>query len=233
MLRISPGRKGDIQAAFRFFKQNNQIGHDLVQSKLMELLGRDFVQESWVEARANLSQLQQQMWEEQRQQQQVEQRQQYHRISEEVDMIGHADNHLNNHSPYHHQQHDQHRRHSYVMRWHPYSNEAYDSNRRRIDALRGRNVNIAPNPTFSLYNALQSTDEDNMEEGEEQPLEYEEFLPEGAPDAFICPISLHLMRDPVVAGDTHTYSRLALKRWIAQNRKGNKGRYSVYMTHRH
>jgi hypothetical protein len=61
MLRLSPGRKGDIQAAFRFFKQNPSLGHDLVQGKLIELLGRDFVQDSWVEARANVEQLQQQM----------------------------------------------------------------------------------------------------------------------------------------------------------------------------
>lgn len=33
-------------------------------------------------------------------------------------------------------------------------------------------------------------------------------------DAFACPITGELMRDPVVAGDGHTYDREAIEMWL-------------------
>ena len=37
----------------------------------------------------------------------------------------------------------------------------------------------------------------------------------GIPDAFLCPITLELMTDPVVALDGHTYERSAIEDWFA------------------
>ena len=34
------------------------------------------------------------------------------------------------------------------------------------------------------------------------------------PDAFVCPISFELMRDPVMCADGHTYERDAIERWL-------------------
>ena len=36
-------------------------------------------------------------------------------------------------------------------------------------------------------------------------------------DAFNCPITYARMRDPVIAMDGHTYERMAIERWIAEN----------------
>ena len=36
-----------------------------------------------------------------------------------------------------------------------------------------------------------------------------------APADFFCPISLELMRDPVMAYDGHSYERAAIERWFA------------------
>ena len=36
------------------------------------------------------------------------------------------------------------------------------------------------------------------------------------PDAFLCPITYDLMKDPVVASDGHTYERDALTHWFTQ-----------------
>lgn len=38
-------------------------------------------------------------------------------------------------------------------------------------------------------------------------------------DEFLCPITLELYRDPVVASDGHTYERSALERWFKTNSK--------------
>jgi len=34
-------------------------------------------------------------------------------------------------------------------------------------------------------------------------------------DEFLCPITVNLLRDPVVAADGHTYERQALEMWIS------------------
>ena len=36
-------------------------------------------------------------------------------------------------------------------------------------------------------------------------------------DGLICPITLELFRDPVIAGDGHAYERAAITRWILEN----------------
>lgn len=36
-------------------------------------------------------------------------------------------------------------------------------------------------------------------------------------DALLCPITLALFRDPVVAEDGHTYERTAIEEWIQRN----------------
>lgn len=37
------------------------------------------------------------------------------------------------------------------------------------------------------------------------------------PDEFLCPITLTLMKDPVICGDGHTYERDAIVRWLQSN----------------
>lgn len=51
--------------------------------------------------------------------------------------------------------------------------------------------------------ASEAEEEEKEEEPEEEPL-----------DAFVCPISLSIMADPVMAGDCHTYERVAIEAWI-------------------
>ena len=34
------------------------------------------------------------------------------------------------------------------------------------------------------------------------------------PDALCCPISMEIMRDPVIAADGHTYERSAIEQWL-------------------
>ena len=38
----------------------------------------------------------------------------------------------------------------------------------------------------------------------------------GAPEEFLCPLTLELMRDPVIAADGHTYERAAIAAWLAR-----------------
>ena len=38
------------------------------------------------------------------------------------------------------------------------------------------------------------------------------------PDALCCPISMEIMRDPVIAADGHTYERVEIESWFANNR---------------
>ena len=47
-----------------------------------------------------------------------------------------------------------------------------------------------------------------------------EEMPEAttAPDALCCPISMEIMRDPVIAADGHTYERAEIESWFANNR---------------
>ena len=43
-----------------------------------------------------------------------------------------------------------------------------------------------------------------------------------APDALCCPISMEIMRDPVMAADGHTYERADIESWFANNRTSPK-----------
>lgn len=53
-------------------------------------------------------------------------------------------------------------------------------------------------------------------------ISFEDFLAEGAPTIFFCPISLCLLRDPVVAMDSHTYEKSSIVDWIEKCKaKGN------------
>jgi hypothetical protein len=38
-----------------------------------------------------------------------------------------------------------------------------------------------------------------------------------SPNNFLCPITLELMRDPVLAKDGHTYERKAIEDWFGQS----------------
>ena len=42
------------------------------------------------------------------------------------------------------------------------------------------------------------------------------------PDALCCPISMEIMRDPVIAADGHTYERAEIEAWFANNRTSPK-----------
>ena len=37
------------------------------------------------------------------------------------------------------------------------------------------------------------------------------------PDAFLCPLTLDLMMDPVVTSDGQTYERRSIEQWLAQS----------------
>lgn len=39
------------------------------------------------------------------------------------------------------------------------------------------------------------------------------------PEDFLCPISLDIMKDPVIAADGHTYERENITKWLSQNKK--------------
>ena len=43
-----------------------------------------------------------------------------------------------------------------------------------------------------------------------------------APDALCCPISMEIMRDPVISADGHTYERAEIESWFANNRTSPK-----------
>ena len=45
------------------------------------------------------------------------------------------------------------------------------------------------------------------------------------PDALCCPISMEIMRDPVIAADGHTYERAEIEAWFANNRTSPKKMY--------
>ena len=50
-----------------------------------------------------------------------------------------------------------------------------------------------------------------------------EEMPEAtAPDALCCPISMEIMRDPVICADGHTYERAEIESWFANNRTSPK-----------
>ena len=52
------------------------------------------------------------------------------------------------------------------------------------------------------------------EEAEEEPFDMEGFLLDGAPEDYICPLSLCLMEDAVVAMDGICYSRCSIQEHI-------------------
>ena len=56
------------------------------------------------------------------------------------------------------------------------------------------------------------------------PLEFRMEMPEAttAPDALCCPISMEIMRDPVIAADGHTYERADIELWFANNNTSPK-----------
>ena len=39
-----------------------------------------------------------------------------------------------------------------------------------------------------------------------------------APEEFLCPISMEVMQDPVIAADGHTYERRAIEAWFSRAR---------------
>lgn len=39
------------------------------------------------------------------------------------------------------------------------------------------------------------------------------------PEDFLCPISLEIMKDPVIAADGHTYDRENITKWLSQKRR--------------
>jgi hypothetical protein len=46
-------------------------------------------------------------------------------------------------------------------------------------------------------------------------------------DEFICPITLKMMEEPMVAADGHTYERSATCEWIERATRGTPGMRSV------
>ena len=57
-----------------------------------------------------------------------------------------------------------------------------------------------------------------------RPPPLKEYLDEHAPESLVCPISLHLLEDPVIlAGDGCTYSRAAIEAHLAHCRARELG----------
>ena len=42
------------------------------------------------------------------------------------------------------------------------------------------------------------------------------------PNEYLCPITMDLMRDPVIAMDGHTYDRKAISSWLTKSQKSPK-----------
>jgi hypothetical protein len=59
-------------------------------------------------------------------------------------------------------------------------------------------------------------EEEQAEEEEEDPFAFEDFILDGAPDEYLDPISLSLMKEPVLATDEHFYERSSLEAWMEQ-----------------
>jgi hypothetical protein len=67
-----------------------------------------------------------------------------------------------------------------------------------------------------LYKILHEKASNQVVEAEQQQVP--NVMSEGeivVPDEFLCPITLELMTDPVMAEDGHTYERSAIKDWLA------------------
>ena len=43
------------------------------------------------------------------------------------------------------------------------------------------------------------------------------MLFENTPDEYICPISLEIMEDPVIAMDGHSYDRSHIEKWLSKS----------------
>jgi hypothetical protein len=60
--------------------------------------------------------------------------------------------------------------------------------------------------------------DENTEIDEDEDVRWQESLllsnPAAVPDEFVCPITMSVMRDPVVAQDGHTYEKSAIVRWL-------------------
>ena len=74
-----------------------------------------------------------------------------------------------------------------------------------------------PEPEPSSLHYKHALDE-NTEIDEDEDAGWQESLllanPGAVPDHFICPITMSVMRDPVVAQDGHTYEKSAIVRWL-------------------
>jgi hypothetical protein len=53
-------------------------------------------------------------------------------------------------------------------------------------------------------------------------VEYDAADEEGAPSEYFCPITMELMRDPVIASDGHSYERSALQEWLRTHKHSPK-----------
>jgi hypothetical protein len=63
--------------------------------------------------------------------------------------------------------------------------------------------------------------------------EEEAFLLNGAPEDYVCPISMGLMTDPVIAPDGRFYQRQALQQCIDWARERESGRLGHALAHVH
>jgi len=50
------------------------------------------------------------------------------------------------------------------------------------------------------------------------------------PQAFLCPISHELMRDPVIASDGYTYEHREILKWLSKNRTSPMTRQPISPT---
>ncbi|KAI4339254.1 hypothetical protein MLD38_024216 [Melastoma candidum] len=64
--------------------------------------------------------------------------------------------------------------------------------------------------------ALQENPESNQSESDQGPVKHRSPV---IPDDFRCPISLELMRDPVIVSTGHTYERSCIQRWLDAGHK--------------
>ena len=79
--------------------------------------------------------------------------------------------------------------------------------------------------------AKEEHDEEAKVEKQEQEPEKKQDLKDDPPDEYICPISLEIMEDPVIAADGYTYERVEIEAWFMKTRTSPKTNEALLHTH--
>jgi hypothetical protein len=90
-----------------------------------------------------------------------------------------------------------------------------------------------PVPAESTSLHYKDTMDAGTEIDEDEDAQWQESLvlsdPSSIPDAFICPITMSIMREPVVAQDGHTYEKSAIVRWLRVSERATSPKTNLEM----